>query len=337
MSRVPLVSVLLPVRDAAAHLPDAIASLEAQTLGDFEVVAVDDGSRDASPAILADWARRDHRVRVLHRHAEGIVAALEHARHAARAPILARMDADDIARPERLARQLALLDDNAELEACGCGVAYFPRTKLRDGARRYERWINALVTPGQIARDIFVECPIAHPSLVARAAAIADAGGYRDAGWPEDYDLVLRLWERGARLAKVPDILLSWRDRADRLSRTSRVYSAEAFRRCKVHYLGRTLLERRDGVVVWGAGPTGKAFARALARDGVRIRAFVELDPDKIGQRIHDAPVIAPADIDAFRGAFCVAAVAQPGAREDIRRALRAADWRELEDFAAVA
>ncbi|NIP83227.1 MAG: glycosyltransferase, partial [Gemmatimonadetes bacterium] len=191
----------------------------------------------------------------------GIVAALERARAAARGRYLARMDADDVATPRRLEAQLALMGDRPGLVACGCGVEYFPREALRDGALRYEAWINSCVTEEEIERAIFVECPLAHPTLFARADAIAAVGGYRDAGWPEDYDLVLRLWAAGGRLGKVPDVLLRWREGPGRLSRTDPRYAPDAFLACKVHHLRRTLLRGRAGVVIWGAGPVGKALS----------------------------------------------------------------------------
>lgn len=333
----PRVSVLLPVRNGARHLPECIRSLRAQTLADVEHVVVDDGSTDATPDLLESWARQDPRVRVVRQEPAGLVTALERARALARAPLLARMDHDDVALPGRLAAQLDLLEGRPDLVLCGCGVRCVPRDRLTDGARRYERWLNGLEDAAAIERDLFVECPVAHPTFMVRAAAVDAVGGYRDRGWPEDYDLLLRLWEAGGRFAKVPDVLLRWRDRPDRLQRTSPAYGPDAFRRCKIDVLRRTLLRERDGVVVWGAGPTGKRFARALARTEVRIRAFVDLDPRKVGQEIHGAPVVEPAAVATFRGAFCVAAVGQEGARAEIRAALGAAGWREMEDFCAVA
>ncbi|HWV58042.1 MAG TPA: hypothetical protein VNZ57_11385, partial [Longimicrobiales bacterium] len=232
---------------------------------------------------------------------------------------------------------VAFLAENPRVGACGTRVRYFPRAELRDGARRYEAWLNALTAPGDLARDIFVECPIAHPTLFVRADAFRAVGRYRDMGWPEDYDLVLRLWEGGFGLANVPEVLLHWREGANRASRTDPRYGHDAFRRCRVHFLRRTLLAGRNGVVVWGAGPIGKAMAKELAGQGERILAFVDLDPRKIGQTIHGAPVIAPAGIEAFRGAFALGAVGSPGAREEIRAALNAAGWREMEDYCVVA
>jgi len=331
----PRLSVLLPCRDAAVTLDAALTSLARQTYGDFEVVAVDDGSADATGLLLDAWAARDRRIRVLRTPPRGIVPALEAARAAAGGELLARMDADDVSHPDRFARQVALLDARPALAACGTRIRYVPRRGLRGGARRYERWINALVTPDDIARELFVECPIPHPTLMIRAAVLAAVGGYRDPGWPEDYDLVLRAWTAGHPMAKVDAVLLDWRESPDRLSRRDPRYAEDAFRRCKVRYLARRIAGR--DVVVWGAGPVGKAFARALQDAGHRVGAFVEIDPRKIGQEIHGAPVVAPAALSAWRQAFCVAAVGAAGAREDIRATLTLAGWREPEEWCAVA
>ena len=80
-----------------------------------------------------------------------------------------------------------------------------------------------------------------------------------------------------------------------------------------------------------------KALAQSLLAEQVPLLAFVELDRRKIGQTIHGAPVVAPADVERYRGGLCLAAVGQPGAREDIRQTLRAMGWSEMIDFVAVA
>ena len=340
----PAVSVLLPVRDGAAHLAEAIASLEAQTLEDFEVLAVDDGSTDATPALLADWAARDPRVRAVRQEAAGIVPALERARAAARGRYLARMDADDVCAPTRLAEQFALMESDPTLVGCGCSIEYFPADTVRDGALRYQEWLNAAVTPEEIERHLFVECPLAHPTFFLRADAVDAVGGYRDPGWPEDYDLLIRLWANGVgaraargRLAQVAEPLLRWREGPDRLSRTHPRYAPEAFLACKVHYLRRTLLKGTRGAVLWGAGPVGKAAARALQEAGTPVLAFVEVDPRKVGQEIHGAPVLDLGEGAGIEGALHLAAVGQPGARDDIRDLLEAAGLAELRDFVAIA
>ncbi len=329
------VSVILPCRNAAATLDQAIASIANQTVRDLEIIAVNNGSTDGTAAVLSAWAARDSRIRRVEVEAVGLVNALNIGISHARGDILARMDADDVAEPARLSEQLTFLEAHSDIAACGTGVEYFPRQKLRAGARRYERWINSVVTPAEIERDLFVECPIPHPTLVLRRDAFDDVGGYRDMGWPEDYDLVLRLWKAGHRLGKVPDVLLHWRDGPNRLSRTDPRYSEDAFRRCKVHHMAPRVDGRR--VVVWGAGPVGKAFSLAARQRGHTIAAFVDLDPRKIGQTIHAASVIHPSDIGSYRDTYVVAAVGNPGARADIRRELKAAGFREPLECCAVA
>jgi hypothetical protein len=304
------------------HLLEAAASLAAQTFADFEVIAVDDGSTDDSADALADWSARDPRVRVLRQRALGLVPALEAARAVARGRYLARMDADDVAGAGRLARQADLMDREQDLGVCGTHARYFPPEVVRDGARRYEAWLNGMHGPSDLERDLFVECPLAHPTFFMRAAAVAGVGGYTDRGWPEDYDLLLRLWAAGHGLGVVPEALHGWREGPRRHSRTHPAYAPEAFRRCKVHYLTRTRLRSARGVVIWGAGPTGKAFGRALLSAGCPVVAWVDLDPRKLGQEIHGAPVVPPSSVPRFAGHPVLIAVGQPGARTEVREAL---------------
>ena len=101
----------------------------------------------------------------------------------------------------------------------------------------------------------------------------------------------------GAMLANVRRVLHFWREGNNRASRIDPRYSADAFRRCKIHYLCRSVLRGRDAVNVWGAGRVGKDFARALYEGGITVRAFFDIDPRKIGQRIHDAPVRDARDV----------------------------------------
>lgn len=333
----PPLSVLLPVRDAEGVIQQALDSISRQTYSDFEVVAVDDGSADRTSEILRAAAAADERIRVFSRKAAGIVPALEFARAKARGRYLARMDADDGAFAQRFMKQMELMESNRRISLCGTGIAYFPRETLRDGALRYEGWINSLHTHDDLVRDLFVECPIPHPTFLVRADVMDLVGGYRDMGWPEDYDLILRLWQGGGRLEKVPETLLRWREGEDRLSRNHENYSQDAFRRCKVHHLLRTHLRAGQGVVIWGAGPVGKAFGRELLAQGGVLRAFVDLDPRKIDQEIHGVRVLDPERALALDGSFSVAAVAKPGGREEIRDALRNAGKIESRDFLAIA
>ena len=337
MSSPPLISVLLPVRNAAEYLPEAIASIEAQTYSKYEVVAVDDGSSDDSWFVLQEWAGRDERVKVFRRAPAGIVPALEFARSKATGSYLARMDADDIAGPTRFELQIQLMESDSSLVICGCAIEYFPVERVRDGALRYQSWLNTPATPEEIEKELFVECPLAHPAFFMRADAIAEVRGYRDLGWPEDYDLLLRVWRSGGRLGKVPALLMQWRETPQRLSRIDKRYSLDAFRRCKVHHLISAFPSAVHGVLIWGAGRVGKGFGRELARVGVPVMAYAEVNPRKIGQNIHGAPVLDTDEALRLKNVFHLASVGQEGARQTLRNLLSRAGYRELENFVAMA
>jgi glycosyltransferase involved in cell wall biosynthesis len=118
-SAAPRVTVLLPVHDAERFLAEAVESVLAQSFRDFELLAIDDGSRDASAEILGDFARRDRRVRVVHRPHQGLIATLNDGLALARGELIARMDADDVALPRRLELQLARLDREPSLVCIG--------------------------------------------------------------------------------------------------------------------------------------------------------------------------------------------------------------------------
>jgi glycosyltransferase involved in cell wall biosynthesis len=331
-----LVSVLLPVRDEASYLEEALESLSAQTFSDFEVLVVDDGSTDGSAEIAEAHGRSDGRFRVVRQDAAGLVTALERVRAEARGPLIARMDGDDVAFPARLEAQVEALGD-PDLAACGGRVSYFPEEAVRDGARRYERWLNGLVSVEAAARDVFVECPLPHPTLTIKAHVLASVGGYRECEWPEDYDLVLRLWAAGQQFRNVEAAVLRWREHGARRSRVEPAYAQDAFVRCKVHHLRATLLPRFPGVLVYGAGPVGKSFARELQAQGTEVVAFVDVDPRKIGHDVYGAPVVSLEDAPKYRDAFALGAVAGEVARAEIREAVAAEGRRDGVDFVAVA
>jgi glycosyltransferase involved in cell wall biosynthesis len=336
---VPRVSVLLPVRDAAATLGSCLDSLAAQTLADHEIVAVDDGSRDGTEALLLARAGADSRVRVRRTPPLGLVSALNLALAEARAPLVARMDADDLAGSERLRLQAERLEGEASVDVLGCRVALgaSPGAPAGEGMRAYVVWQNALLDHEAMARDRFVESPLVHPSVAMRTEALRRLGGWRDFGGPEDYELWLRAFDAGLRFAKLTETLVEWRDSPGRLTRTDPRYAPERFLAVKLEALARGPLAGRRAVVVWGAGPIGKAWSRALHAAGHEILAFVEVDPGKLGTRIHGVPVVAVAAAGRLCGPLHLAAVGQKGARERIRAEAARLGLREGTDLVAVA
>ena len=336
--RAPLVSVILPVRDAVETLPRCLASIARQTLATHEVIAVDDGSSDGSSEALERAAAEDPRLRVFRIPPSGLVAALNLGLTKARASLVARMDADDAAHRVRLARQARRLSEDPETAILGCRVRIVgPAGFHNRGMRDYVRWQNRLLDHDAIVREIFVESPLAHPSVMMRTRVLRALGGYRAFDGPEDYDLWLRAHAAGFRFGKLPETLLAWSDGPRRLSRTDRRYAPARFQALKLDALVQGPLRIGRAVVIWGAGPIGKSWGRALSRRGHAVAAFVEVDPRKIGQRVHGAPVVAVTAAASFRGALHLAAVGRPGARARIRQVARGLGLREGHDLVAVA
>jgi hypothetical protein len=200
----PLVTVLMPVRNGAAHLEMAASSILRQSLEALELLVVDDGSTDATPSILARLAAADRRVRVLRQGAEGLVAALNRGLREAKAPLVARMDADDIAAPYRLERQMAAMDSGVAL----AGSAW--RVIGPGGVVR--RVVQPPLTDAEIRAAQRRANVIGHPTVMLRRDAVLDLGGYRPAFLhAEDYDLWLRLLGRHRAMC-LPEVLLDYRE-----------------------------------------------------------------------------------------------------------------------------
>ncbi len=336
MPDAPRVSILLPVFDAAETLPACLRSIQRQTEPRWQCVVVDDGSGDGSLETARRFARCDARFQVVAAGRRGLVAALGSGTERCAAAVVARMDADDLMHRDRLRAQLSALDAAPELAAVGCHVRLFPRRELGEGMRAYERWLGSIDSPRRVREEAFVECPVAHPSLAIRRDVLREFG-YRDRGWPEDYDLILRLLEQGREVGVVPRRLLAWRCGPQRLSRTAAMYRVDRFTACKASFLVRSFLSSSERYVLWGYGATGKALARALSAHGRRPSAIVELHPGRVGETIRGAPVIRPEELAGPPSDPVVVSVAGVQARSEIRADLARMGFHEIRDYVCAA
>lgn len=202
----PAVSVLLPVYNAQPYLAAAIESILAQTFSDFELLILDDGSRDRSPAIAAAYAAQDSRVSLIQRENRGLVPTLNQLAGLAKGDFLARMDADDIALPDRLAHQVAFLQQHSE---CVCVGGAF---ELIDPQGHAMQMIDLPEENASIQQKLLLgQTVINHPCALIRRSAFEQIGGYC-AAMPtvEDLDLFLRLGEVGT-LANLKEPVLQYR------------------------------------------------------------------------------------------------------------------------------
>jgi glycosyltransferase involved in cell wall biosynthesis len=249
------ISILMPVYNAARYLPAAVESVLAQSYRDFELVAVDDGSTDGSHEILRRYARRDRRIRVISRPNTGIVGALNDAASVATGQLLARLDADDIAAPERLERQNAYMSGNPDCVALGSSAWIIDS----DGAV-----VDLIAPPGGHA-EIEGELmkgnggAILHPAAMFRRDAFERIGGYDPAfRAAEDVDLYFRLIPEG-RLANLPEPLIRYRQHTKSINFTIRAEQKRILSRILYREAGRRHLSPNEQTIAAAPADLGTA------------------------------------------------------------------------------
>ena len=332
----PRVSVLLPAYNEECFLEQAVESILGQTESSFELILVDDGSTDGSQPLLERLAACDQRIKPFHQPHKGIVAALNRGMREATGPYVARMDADDLAHPERLRLQAGYLDLHPDIGMVGSRVEYLGDAGRNRGLAVFVEWSNSLTNSRDIDLYRFVETPFVHPSVMFRRELSERLGTYRDGPFPEDYELWLRWLEGGVRMVKLEETLLSWRERPQRLTRTDSRYSVEACYRTKAPYVYRWLEKHNPHhptVIVWGSGRTSRQRLRFLTDLGVRVEAYVDIDPRKIGYKIEGARVMTPHELPSPGACFVLQWVASRGARAEIEAELAGRGFRLGRDY----
>lgn len=220
----PLVSVIMPAYNASRFLGEAIQSILDQTVSDLELIVVDDASTDSTLQICQKLAQSDARIRIHQRTSNGgITAALNDALQMCRGQYIARMDADDIALPDRLRSQLRRFDELPHIALCGMAIEIMDEhgtTLSRPGV---------IVGSEQVAAALRYCSPIAHPSWMMRAEVARVIGGYRSVAPAEDYDFLWRVIRQGWAIDNVPDVGLRYRVSAGSTAARNSLRQRKAF------------------------------------------------------------------------------------------------------------
>jgi Glycosyl transferase family 2 len=200
------VSVVLPVYNGEGYIRQAMHSILCQTLAHFEVVVINDGSTDRTGAILQEMAAADPRIKLISRENRGLVVSLNEGVRMSQGRLIARMDADDIALPDRLLKQFEYMERHPE---CVCVGSYIDL--IDHAGRRLVTWHQPMRHEDVELASLKGHGAICHPSAMIRRDALLEVGGYRQETYPaEDLDLWLRLAEIG-QLANLPEVLLQYR------------------------------------------------------------------------------------------------------------------------------
>lgn len=331
----PSVSVILPFYNAAATLERALNSIRNQDFADYECILVDNNSTDGSGALAKSLTEDDDRFQMIAEGRQGVAHAFQSGFERSRGMYIARMDADDRMRPERVKVQHAFLEVHRDYQAVGGLVEYRGYHSQRGGFRRYVDWNNSVRSYIQILNNRFIDSPVVNPTAMWRRETGEDLGMYRCGEFPEDYEMWLRWLGEGVKMAKVEQVVLDWYDSPHRLTRNHPAYSDEAFYRVKSFYLAQWLRENNPchpEVAVWGAGRISRLRALRLETHGIHIIRYIDIRKD----RQLDKPVLFYQDIPGPGEMFILVYIRQWDAKEQILDFLEGKGYVEGKNFLMV-
>lgn len=331
----PKVSVVLPFYNAEKTLSAALQSIADQEFFDWECVMVDNNSSDGSGDIAAGWERMDPRFRLVQEERQGVMYASNRGCDAARGAYLARMDADDVARPLRLSLQCEFLDRHSDFGAVAGLVTHVGDPETTGGFMRFVEWSNSVITYEEIYNRRFIEAPIVNPTAMWRRETMLLFGLYRAGDFPEDYEMWLRWLDAGVKIAKVPEVILDWHDSEGRLTRTDPIYSDKAFYEIKSSYLAKWLTENNPyhpNVAIWGASRISRRRARILEQQGVEIESYI----DTKKSRQLEKKIVYYEDLPEAGSLFLLTYIRQMDNREKIQIFLEGRGYVEGKDYLLV-
>jgi len=312
-----LISILMPVKNAASFLEECLSSLLSQTEKNWELIAVNDCSSDNSLQLLQRFAKRDKRIIVLNNNGSGIINALRTAYSVSNGNLITRMDADD----RMAAQKLEILKRNLLCKGNGnvaTGlIEYFSETTLGDGYRYYQNWLNGLTRQGNNYVDIYRECVIPSPCWMVFRGDLDACGAFEADVYPEDYDLCFRFYQQKLKPIPCSDLLHFWRDHTARTSRNDLHYADNRFLELKLHWFLKIDHKPNKTLVLWGAAKKGKELAKGLLAADIPF-TWVCNNPNKINKHVYGQIMLNAAVVSEMRNSQFIIAVANKSNQETI-------------------
>mgnify|MGYP000315468374 CR=1 FL=1 len=263
MEHSPFISILMPVYNAESFLNACLDSIIKQSFTNWELLIVNDYSTDESNSRLMEWCLKDERIQLLQNTTKGIIPALQLAFENSRGKFITRMDADDLMPINKLQRfvKKANLCPNSIITG---KVAYFSDEIVSDGYLRYEAWLNSLVDSGDYWKAVYRECVIASPNWMVARTCFEQDFSFSDLTYPEDYDMVLKWYEKGYNVVGIEHVTHQWHEHPARTSRNSDNYQQKAFFKLKTKCFIRLEINPSEKIQLIGAGVKGKLVAKEL-------------------------------------------------------------------------
>lgn len=328
----PLISILIPFKNAELYFEDCLLSITEQTYTNWEVIAVDDHSTDRGVAIIEQFAQKDSRIKSYKNNGRGIIPALQLAYSKCQGELITRMDSDDKMMSNRLfVMAKSLLQSGTGHIAVG-QVKYFSHRGISNGYARYEKWLNKLTLTGDNYSEIYKECVIPSPCWMVYRNDFEQANAFNPNRYPEDYDLTFRFYRQNLKCIPCSQVLHHWRDYDTRTSRTSEHYAQNYFLDIKLYYFLKLDHNPEKTLVIWGAGTKGKTIAKSLTEKKINFVWLCD-NPKKIGKEIYGTTLEHHSILETIKKPQSIITVANEEAQKEIRKILWRLGHKQMQDY----
>ena len=261
----PLVTIIMAVKDTAPYLKDCLDSILAQTYQNWELIAVNDHSSDASPDILKAYSKKDERIRFFNSDRPKLIPTLQVGYAQTKGTLINRMDSDDKMPDYKLQVLVEEWQKYGKGTVIAGGTAHFvDEGEVGDGFLKYEKWLNKVAKNSTHYQEIYKECVIPSHCWLIHKEDFDQVGAFDPIIYPEDYDLCFRFYKAKLNVVGIDVILHHWRDRSNRISRTWEEYKDNRYFDMKIRFFYEIDRDRNRPLVLWGAGRNGKDMACLL-------------------------------------------------------------------------
>lgn len=331
-----MVSIVLPVYNGEKYLREAVDSILEQTYRNFELIVINDGSTDSTLDILLEYQKKDARVVIISRTNRGLVDSLNEGIKIARGKYIARMDADDVAHPTRIEKQVNFMEEHDDVYILGTNYSLVYEEGTTEEVRKAAQGTHKRSTASIDREDWFLSTnetmKFIHPTIMIRKSLFDDIGLYRYYKL-EDLELYFRTGSNGYRIDKLEEVLLDYRVRASSKSRTdARAEQTKELMEVKMKYLTEGILEadRPIQYLIWGADISGDLGIDIIQRYMPNAKFLGYIDSFKTGE-LNGYPIIQPDSIEGMNPEYIF--ICTNGGAVFARGKLKELGYTEVEQF----
>ncbi len=326
------VSILIPFKNTEKYLADCLNSILNQTYKNWQAILVDDNSIDESLNIVNEFSKSDSRIIVLKNKGNGIIEALKTAYNKADGKFITRMDSDDLMTTNKIKFMVNDLKFKGPGHIALGLVRYFSESGIKEGYKRYQDWLNSLISKGKSFSDIYKECVIPSPCWMLYRSDFDKTNGFSSSTYPEDYDLAFRFYENGFKCIPCNKVLHLWRDYPFRTSRTNINYKENSFLKLKINYFLKLSYNPLKTLVLWGAGKKGKKTASLLISTKTPF-VWICNNPNKIGLKIYDVILKPWQKLNSISNCQSIITIANENSQTDIKAYFESRKMKNMVDY----